>query len=124
MRIASIAVSLVCGVVIATPAAAQGRGGRPLVDEPGASMDIVVRPVRNGAPDVQYVEIREVLTRRAGTTNDNFGVRGAGAPPVGAPPPGLEIAEMRDVAGPVPVSLDSSAGRTRVDGKLGAGGKL
>src|SRR5262245_37100857 len=50
MRASLLLTRVLCGVVIAAPTvAAQGRqGGRPPVVDPGASMDITVRPVRNG----------------------------------------------------------------------------
>jgi len=100
-----------CVIAIATPAAAQRGGGPPVVVDPAASIDITVRPVRNGSPDVQYAEIREHIVRSAGVTNADFAVRVPGGPPGIAAPAGLEIVEMVDPQGTVPVKADS--GNTR-----------
>lgn len=99
------------GSLLASPVAAQrGRGGPPPVNDPAASAEITVKPVRNGNPDVQYAEIREVFTRSAGATNANFSVQVPGPPP-GAAPAGLEVVEMTDATGPVPVVTDTGGGR-------------
>ena len=111
MRFSSLVAHLLCGAIIATPAAAQRRGGPPPVVDPAATADITVRPVRNGSPDVQYVEIREVFTRSAGVTNDNFAVQVPEPPPGSAAPEGLEVVELVDAQGAVPVRADSGGGR-------------
>lgn len=121
MRMSSLVVWTLCGVVsVVTPAAGQGRagGGRPPVTDPNASIDIVVRPARNGSPDVQYAEIREIITRSPGTTSDEFGVRGPGGPPVGPAPAGLETAEMVDAQGAVPVAMDSAGRQWRAQRRV------
>jgi len=100
----------VCGVVLSAPLSAQGRGQRPTVVDPGASIDIVVRPVRNGAPDVQYAEVREHIVRSAGVTNPEFAVRVPGGPP-GPPAPGLDVLEMTDANGAVPVHAEHGSRR-------------
>src|SRR4051794_29169855 len=82
MRMFLTARQLILATALATSVAAQRRGGPPAVIDPAATADIIVRPVRNGAPDVQYVDIREVFTRSSGVTNDNFAVQ------VPEPPPG------------------------------------
>lgn len=69
-----------------------------------------MRPVRNGHPDVQYAEIQENFVRSAGVTNANFSVQVPGPPP-GAPPAGIEVVEMVDAIGVVPVASDSGGGR-------------
>ena len=97
-RVSSFVRQAVCGVVIVTPAAAQRGGGPPVVVDPAASIDIIVRPVRNGSPDVQYAEIREHIVRSPGVTNAEFAVRVPGGPPGAAAPAGLEIVEMVDAA--------------------------
>ncbi len=99
------------GSIAVSPAMAQrGRGGPPPVVDAGASAEITVRPVRNGAADVQYAEIREVFKRSPGTTNASFSVQVPGPPP-GAPPAGLEVVEMTDANGSVPVVTDTGGGR-------------
>lgn len=111
MRIFPLAATVLFGVICGSPLAAQrGRGGPPPVVDPAATADIVVRPVRNGSPDVQYAEVRETFVRSAGATNANFSVQVPGPPP-GAPPMGLEVVEMVDATGPVPVVTDSGGGR-------------
>src|SRR5205807_5983266 len=102
---------ILCGAVIVSPAAAQRGGGPPAVIDPAASIDIVVRPVRNGAPDVQYAEIREQIFRSAGVISPDFAVQVPGGPPGPAAPAGLETVEMVDAQGPVPVHHDSGGGR-------------
>ncbi len=95
-----------------TPAAAQRPAGdRAAVVDPAASIDIVVRPVRNGSPDVQYAEIAEHIVRAPGVTSAEFAVRVPGGPPGVAAPPGLETVEMLDTKGPVPVRADSGNSR-------------
>ena len=111
IRMSSCGVALLCAAAIVTPAAAQRRGGPPAVIDPAATADIIVRPVRNGSPDVQYVDIREVFTRSPGVTNDNFAVQ-VPEPPPGAPATGgLEVVEMVDAQGVVLVRPDSGAAR-------------
>ena len=111
MRVSSLAARILfCGAMLATPAAAQ-RGNRPVVVDPAASIDITVRPVRNGSPDVQYAEIRERIVRSPGVTNAEFSVLVPGGPPGVAAPDGLEIVEMVDPQGPVPMRADSGNGR-------------
>src|SRR6185295_311694 len=111
MRVSSLAARILCcGVMVATPAAAQ-RGNRPVVVDPAASIDITVRPVRNGSPDVQYAEIRERIVRSPGVTNAEFSVLVPGGPPGVAAPDGLEIVEMLDPQGSVPMRADSGNGR-------------
>ena len=63
-----------------------------------------------GLADVQYAEVHEVFVRSPGVTNANFAVQVPGPPP-GAPPAGLEVVEMVDAQGPVPVLADSGGGR-------------
>src|SRR4029079_16160248 len=96
---------------IASPALAQ-RGGPPPVIDPAATIDIVVRPVRNGAPDVQYAEVREHIVRSPGTTSADFAVLVPGGPP-GPAPEGLDVLEMMDAQGSVPVPADSGSRRWR-----------
>lgn len=110
MRIVSLLPRILLSAAVVSPAIAQ-RGGPPVVVDPGASIEITVRPVRNGAPDVQYAEIRERIVRSAGVTNDSFVVQVPGGPPVGPAPAGLEVLEMSDAAGVVPVVGDSGGGR-------------
>jgi hypothetical protein len=100
--------AVACSLVAVGSLSAQGRGQRPVVVDPGASIDIVVKPVRNGASDVQYAEVREHIVRSAGVTNAEFAVRVPSGPP-GAPPAGLEIVEMTDANGAVPVRADSGS---------------
>jgi predicted metalloprotease with PDZ domain len=83
----------------------------PAVVDPAATAEIVVRPVRNGSPDVQYVEIREVFTRSSGTKNDNLVVQVPEPPPGAAATGGLEVVEMVDADGPVAVRADSGGAR-------------
>jgi hypothetical protein len=110
MRLRILA-ALLSACALATPAAAQrGRGGPPPVVDAAASAEITVRPVRAGAPDVQYAEIREVFKRGSGATSANFSVT-VPEPPPGAPPAGIEIVEMSDANGSVPVVADTSRGR-------------
>ena len=97
-----------CSLVLAGCLSAQGRGQRPVVVDPGASIDIVVKPVRNGAPEVLYAEVREHLVRSPGVTNSEFAVRTPGGPP-GPPPAGLEVVDMTDANGPVPMRTDTTA---------------
>ena len=111
MRISSVIRQAVCGVIIVAPAAAQRDGERPVVVDPAASIDIVVRPARNGSPDVQYAEIREHIVRSPGVTSADFAVRVPGGPPGAAAPAGLEIVEMVDNQGTVPVRADSGNSR-------------
>src|SRR4249919_736193 len=106
MRVASLAGRILCCGIIVTPAAAQ-RGNRPVVVDPAASIDIIVRPVRNGSPDVQYAEIREQIVRSRGVTNAEFSMLVPGGPPGVAAPAGLETVEMVDAQGPVPMRADS-----------------
>lgn len=108
---------LVLGVVASAPAQAQRGPRTPTVVDPAAGADIVVRPVRNGSPAVQYADIHEVFTRSSGATAENLTVQVPEPPPVGAPPPGLEVVMMSDAQGPVPVHFDSSGrgGRWRAD---------
>jgi hypothetical protein len=113
MRMSSLVGRVLCGAIIASPAAAQRGGGPPVVVDPAATVDIVVRPVRNGNPDVQYAEIREVFVRSAGVTNDNFVVQVPGGPPGPPAAAGLEIVEMVDPRGSVPVRADSGTRRWR-----------
>lgn len=104
------AVLLLLAVAVVLPASAQ-RGAPPVVVDPGASIDIMVRPVRNGAADAQYAEIREHIVRSAGVTNAAFVVQVPGGPPVGPAPAGLEVLEMSDAQGSVPVRADSGGNR-------------
>jgi len=99
-----------CSLVLAGCLSAQGRGQRPVVVDPGASIDIVVKPVRNGAPEVLYAEVREHLVRSPGVTNSEFAVRTPGGPP-GPPPAGLEVVDMTDANGPVPMRTDTTGSR-------------
>jgi hypothetical protein len=89
----------------------QPGGTRPTVVDPAASIDIIVRPVRNGSPDVQFAEIREQIVRSPGTTSSDFSVLVPGGPPVGPAPSGLETLEMTDSQGSVPVRADSGNAR-------------
>ena len=114
MRISSVVRGFGFGALsalIASSAAAQRGGGPPVVVDPAASIDIVVRPVRNGAPDVQYAEIREHILRSAGVTNPAFVVQVPGGPPGPRAAAGMETIEMVDVQGPVPVLGDSGGSR-------------
>jgi hypothetical protein len=111
MRISSCVGRILCALVLVTPAAAQRQAGPPAVVDPAASIDIVVRPVRNGAPDAQYAEIKEQITRSPGVTSAEFAVRVPGGPPGPAAPAGLEVVEMVDPQGPVPVHADSGGSR-------------
>lgn len=104
-----VACGLLCLTFPATPAFAQ-RGGPPAVVDPGASIEITVKPIRNGSPDAQYAEIREHIVRSAGTTNTAFVVQVPGGPPV-PPMEGMETLEMSDATGPVPVRGDSGGSR-------------
>ncbi len=113
MRIASLARSILTGALIVSPAAAQRGSGPPVVVDPAATIDIVVRPVRGGAPDVQYAEIREQIVRSAGVTNPAFVVQVPGGPPGPPAPPGIEVVEMTDALGSVPVRADSGTRRWR-----------
>ena len=110
MRVSPLVAALLCVAVI-IPAEAQRGGNRPVVVDPAATIDITVRPVRNGSPDVQYAEIREQIVRSPGVTNAEFSVLVPGGPPVGAAPAGLETLELTDSQGSVPVRADS--GNTR-----------
>lgn len=101
---------VLCGALSASRADAQRSGAPPVVVDRGASIDIVVRPVRSGAADVQYAEIREQIHRSAGVMNQALVVQVPGGPP-GAPPEGLETLEMADVNGVVPVRGDSGGSR-------------
>lgn len=111
MRIKSVVAFVASATILSVPAAAQrGRGGPPPVVDPAATVEITVRPVRNGNPDVQFAEVREVFTRTAGTKNANFSVS-VPEPPPGPPPAGLEVVEMTDATGAVPMRQDSTGGR-------------
>jgi hypothetical protein len=112
MRNAVLVALALCGVATVTPAAAQRPAGdrAPVVD-PAASVDIIVRPVRNGAPDVQYAEIQETISRSAGVTSDAFTVQAPGGPPGPPAPTGLETVEMLDPQGPVPVKAEGGGSR-------------
>lgn len=109
MRKASFVLGILCSAAASSMAGAQ-RGGPPVVVDPGASIDIMVRPVRGGAPDVQYAEIREQIIRSAGVTNASFVVQVPGGPP-GPAAAGMETLEMSDVQGSVPVRADSGGNR-------------
>ena len=111
MRISSFLRPILCGAIVVSPAAAQRGGGPPVVVDPAARIDIVVRPVRNGAPDVQYAEIHEQIFRSAGVTSADFTVQVPGGPPGPPAPAGLETVEMIDAQGPVPVRGDSGGSR-------------
>jgi hypothetical protein len=111
MRISSLAGRILCGVVLASPALAQQPGGRPAVVDSAASIDIVVRPVRDGTPDVRFAEIRERFVRSPGVTSAEFAVRVPGGPPGVTPAAGLETLEMVDSQGSVPVRADSGGSR-------------
>jgi hypothetical protein len=118
MRLAPLAGRLLCAAILATPAAAQRRAGPPVVIDPAATADIVVRPVRNGTPDVLYVEIREIFTRSPGVTNDSFAVL-VPEPPPGAPATGgLEIVKLVDAEGIAPVRADSGTRRWRAERRI------
>jgi hypothetical protein len=110
MRTLSLVCRIACGIVLASPVAAQ-RGGPPGPVDPAASIDIIVRPMRNGSPDVQYAEIREHIVRSPGVTSADFAVLVPGGPPGIAAPAGLETLEMVDAQGPVPVRTDSGNAR-------------
>ena len=110
MRISSLVGGLLSGLFVVTPAPGQ-RGGRPTVVDPAATIDIVVRPVRDGSPDVQYAEIREQIVRSPGVTNADFTVLVPGGPPGIAASGGLEVLEMVDPQGTVPVRADSGNSR-------------
>jgi hypothetical protein len=110
MRITSIVWPTLCCVVIVLPAAAQRAGTPPVIDT-AASIDVVVRPVRNGSPDVQYAEIREQIARSRGVMAADFAVLVPAGPPVGPAPAGLETLEMSDAHGPIPVHADSGNSR-------------
>lgn len=101
---------ILCALVMAVPAAAQQRPGNrpPAPADPAAAIDIVVRPVSDGAPDVQYAEIRERIVRSPGTTSDDFAVLVPEGPPEPAPAGTLEVLEMSDASGPVPMKADSA----------------
>ena len=103
--------------LIAGPLAAQRGRGVPVVIDRAATAEIVVRPVRNGSPDVQYVDIHEVFSRSPGATKDSLTVQVPEPPPVGAPPAGLEVVSMSDAQGAVPVRFDSAGrgGRWRAE---------
>ncbi|MEP6834245.1 MAG: hypothetical protein ABJB74_12670 [Gemmatimonas sp.] len=70
-----------------------------------------MRPVRNGASDAQYAEIREKIVRSAGVTNPAFVVQVPGGPPGPPAAAGLETVEMSDAQGTVPVRGDSTGNR-------------
>lgn len=106
-------IPMIVGLVLIAPAVAAAQRGparAPVVD-PGASIDIIVRPVRNGSADVQYAEIRETIVRSAGVTNAEFAVRVPGGPPGPPATGGLEVVEMTDKDGVVPVRADSGGSR-------------
>src|SRR5262245_33547475 len=111
MRISSIVCGMVLNAAAFTPAVAQRAGAPAPVNDPAASIDIVVKPVRNGSPDVQYAEIHEQIVRSAGATSADFGVLVPGGPPGPPAPAGLEILEMADTHGAVPVRADSGNSR-------------
>ncbi|HEX4683777.1 MAG TPA: hypothetical protein VH277_13755 [Gemmatimonadaceae bacterium] len=93
-------------------AGAQRAPVRRVVDA-AASIDIVVRPVRDGAPDSRYADVRESITRTAGVTSSDFIVQVPGGPSGAPAPAGLETLEMSDVNGVVPVRADSGTRRWR-----------
>ncbi|HEY4302920.1 MAG TPA: hypothetical protein VGM82_00525 [Gemmatimonadaceae bacterium] len=101
----------------AMPLVAQRGRGTPAVVDPGASAEIVVKAVRSGAPDVQYVDVHEVFARSAGATKDSLTVQIPEPPPVGAPSAGLEVLAMSDARGVVAVRFDTTGrgGRWRAD---------
>jgi hypothetical protein len=101
--------ALAGALAIGAPVFAQ-RGAPPPVVDAAASIDVVVRPVRNGSPDVQYAEIREEIARSPGTTSTDFTVLVPGGPP-GPAPEGLDVLEMMDIHGGVPVRADSGNSR-------------
>ena len=108
----SLLLAAVLVAVIVSPASAQ-RGPQLRVVDPAASIDIVVRPVRNGASDVQYAEVHEHITRSAGVTDPEFSVQVPGGPPGPPAPPGIEVLEMSDAQGTVAVRPDSGTRRWR-----------
>ncbi len=114
MRNTSMLRQLFCGALALsacwTSAAVAQRSNQPVVVDPGASIEITIRPVRNGSADAQYAEIREVITRSAGVTNPSFVVQVPGGPP-GPPAAGMEVLEMSDAQGSVPVRADSGSRR-------------
>lgn len=93
-------------LAVASPAAAQ-------VVDTAARIDIVVRPVRNGAREVAYADIHERLVRSAGVTNAAFAVQVPAGPPGPRPSPGMAAVEMTDALGNVPVVNDSGTRRWR-----------
>src|SRR4051812_11829221 len=111
MQFPRLVAPLLCVAIGTSPVAGQRGRGAPVVTDPAATAEIVVRPVRNGSEDVQYVDIREVFTRSVGTTSDNLTVQVPEPPPVGTAPAGLEILEMTDAKGTVPVRNDSGGAR-------------
>lgn len=103
---------ILCGAAVApsTAAAQRGRGGPPPVNDPSASAEIVVKPIRNGAPDVQHAEVREVFRRSTGATNASLTFQ-VPEPPPGATVAGLEVVELTDANGAVPVARDTVGNR-------------
>ena len=112
MLIPKLTACLSCLTVIASSASAQPGRGVPAVVDPAATIDIVVRPVRNGSPDVQYAEIREHIVRSPGVTSADFSVLVPGGPP-GPASDGLDVLEMSDPQGSVSVRADSNSRRWR-----------
>lgn len=105
-------ISLTALALAASTAAAQ-RPPAPRVIDSAASIDIVVHPVRDGAADVRYADVRETITRAAGATSSEFVVQVPGGPPGPPAPASLETLEMSDANGVVPVHADSGTRRWR-----------
>ncbi|HEY4302921.1 MAG TPA: hypothetical protein VGM82_00530 [Gemmatimonadaceae bacterium] len=104
--------STMLGATVVAAANAQ-RGPVQRITDPAASIDIVVKPIRNGAPDVQYAEVHEQITRSAGVTSPEFIVQVPGGPPGPPAAPGIEVLELSDAQGAVPIHADSGTRRWR-----------
>src|SRR5262245_31680699 len=102
---------------VAGPAAAQ-QGAVARERDPDALVDIVARPVRNGAVDVQYVEVVQEFRRKAGATAADFALRTPDSPGrrdnVSGSRPALVM--MVDAQGPVAVEIRDTTPGTPISG--------